>query len=117
MAPVPQFGTMIFRGLRSGRTYVKDVYVSDVLAALINWDAGAGAGATSPTDVVMEEPVALVDFSVVTGLTDTTKLQLVRNGVATGDMIRYSIHLTTLANRPALTIGFGPGRRIQALQR
>jgi len=115
-AATPQYGTMIFRG-RSGRTYVKDVYVSDVLVGLINIDGGSGAGTAAPTDWLPPEPVILEDFSVVTGLADTTKLQMTRDGVPTGDHLRYSIHLTTLANRPRLMIPFGARQKITAIQR
>lgn len=116
MVAAPQYSTFTFKG-RSGRTYIKDAYFSDVANAMVNWDAGAGASSTSPTDWVPNEPVMLVDFSVVTGLTDTTKVQLTRNGIATGDMLRYSIHLTTLAYRPQLRIPFNPGQRIQFIQK
>lgn len=117
MAATPQYGTMVFRGLRTGKTYVKDLYVSDVLAALITFDAGGGAGAATPTAWKAPEPLILVDYAQVTGTQDTTKLQVTRNGVPTGDMLRYSIHLTSLNNRPALSIGFGQGVDVGAIQR
>ena len=117
MAATPQYGTMTFRGLRTGRTYVKDIYLSDVNAALINFDGGAGAGSTSPTDWIPPEPCVLSDYSQVTGTADTTKLQLTRNSIPTGDMLRYAIHLTTLANRPSLMIGYGRGTKVAAIQR
>ena len=115
MVAAPQYGTLIFRG-QSGRTYVKDVYFSDVANASARFDAGAGAGASSETFVTFKEAVTLVDFSVVTGLTDTTKLRLTQDNVPKGDILRYSIHLTTLNNRPQLVIGFAPGTRISAVQ-
>lgn len=116
MVATPQYGTMLFRGMRSMRTYVKDVYVSDVAGALVNFDGGAGASASSPTEWTPPEPVILQDWSVVTGLADTTKLQIARNGIPSGDMLRHAIHLTTLNNRPALTIGFRGGTRVTAIQ-
>lgn len=115
MAATPQSGSMIFMG-RSGRMYSKDVYVSDVAAALINMDSGAGASATSEKFWTPPEPVLLNDFSLVTGTADTTKLQVTRNGVPTGDILRYAIHLTTLNNRPRLNIPFIPGDKVGALQ-
>lgn len=117
MTATPQYGTMVFIGARTKMSYIKDIYISDVLNALINWDGGAGASATSPQDWTPPEPVILRDFSVVTGTADTTKLQLTRNGLSTGDFLRYVIHLTSLALRPSLSIVFGAMGKIQAIQR
>lgn len=116
MVAAPQYATMLFRGM-SGRTYAKDVYLSDTNNALANFDAGAGASATSATDITFPEPVVLEDYSQVTGMTDTTKVQLVRDNVPTGDMLRYAIHLTTLANRPKLRIGIKQGTRLTMIQK
>lgn len=118
MAATPQSGTMVFVGLLSKRTYVKDVYLSDVANALIRWDGGAGgAGAATPDHWRPREPVLLVDYSQVTGTADTTKLEMVRDSQSTGDILRYTVHLTTLSNRPRLSIGFRAGQDIQAVQR
>jgi len=106
---------MIFRG-RSGRNYSKDIYLSDVVAGLANWDSGGGAAATSETSWTPPEPVMLVDYAMVTGMTDTTKIQITRNSVPTGDVLRYTVHLTSLATRPMLRIPFMTGDRISANQ-
>jgi len=117
MAATPQYGTMVFRGLQSKKSYVKDIYLSDVNSALINWDGGAGAGATSPQDWTPPEPVVLIDYAQVTGTVDTTKMQVTRDGVPTGDILRYSIHLTTLNNRPRLATVFGARQKVACIQR
>jgi hypothetical protein len=111
----PQYAAFQFRGA-SGRVYSKDAYLSDVVAGLVNWDSGQGAGATSETFWTPPENVVLVDYSQVTGLTDTTKIALTRNGVNTGDILRYTIHLTTLAYRPVLRTAFPAGSKISAIQ-
>lgn len=116
MAATPQYGTFSFQGLASGKTYTKDAYVSDVANARINLDDGAGASSTSENYWRVPEPVVLRDFSIVTGTADTTKLQMTRNGVPTGDILRYSIHLTTLAFRPNIMIGFAMGDDFSAIQ-
>lgn len=113
----PESGTMTFVGLISRRTYVKDVYISDVANALINFDGGTGgAGATTPTHWRPREPVILRDFAIVTGTADTTKIEMVRDSARTGDVLRYVPHLTTNALRPPLSIGFRAGQDIQAVQ-
>ncbi len=116
MAATPQFGTMIFRGLRSGMTYTKDVYLSDVNAAPIRFDSGGGASATSETSWTPPEPVMLIDYAQVTGTVDTTKIAMTRNGQNTGDILRYTIHLTSLATRPSLAIPFPGASKIAANQ-
>jgi len=115
MVAAPQYAAMKFVGA-SRRTYSKDVYFSDVAAGQIRFDAGAGAGAATPEEWQAPEPVSLVDFSVVTGLTDTTKAQITRNSVPSGDILRYTIHLTSLPLRPILNIPFAKGDRISAIQ-
>jgi hypothetical protein len=114
MAATPKYGTMVFTGRL--KTYHKEVYVSDVANAAIRFDGGGGAGASSPTELTFGEPVILIDYSQVTGTAETTKIQLTRNGVPTGDILRYEIHLTSLNNRPRLAIGIAAGVRFSANQ-
>lgn len=115
MAATPQYAQFIFIG-RSGKTYCVDAYVSDVNAALINWDGGAGAGSASPTFWVAPESVILRDYSMVTGTADTEKIRLTANGRPTAHILRYVPHLTTNSNRPTLNIGFTKGTQIAAIQ-
>ena len=116
MAATPQYGAAIFYGLRSKVTYVKDIYLSDVAAALLRWDAGSGASATSETSWTPPEAVVLVDLAIRTGTADTKKIQLTRNGVPTGDMIRYAPHTDTIATRPRLNIPFRAGDKVAGIQ-
>lgn len=116
MSATPQKGSMVFVGM-SGMTYTKQVYISDVNNALLRWDAGAGAGSTSPQDWMPPEPVMLTDFSLVTGTVDTTSLQLVRNSIPTGDFLQYTLHLNTNPLRPQLRIPFGMNQRVQAIEK
>lgn len=110
-----QSGTMIFVG-QSGTTYSVDLYASDVAGALVNWDGGGGSGSSSPTFWIPPENVTLIDFSVVTGLTDTTRGRLTVNGKPLQSIIRWALHLTTLNNRPRLSIGFARGSQVSIIQ-
>lgn len=116
MAATPQYGTMVFKGVETGKTYVVDIYVSDVNAALINFDGGAGAGSSSPTYKRFPEDVILVDYSQVTGTADTEKIRVVVNGAPTQHLLRYGVHLTSLNNRPGLRIGIRAGSELSAIQ-
>ena len=115
MVAAPQLGTMTFVGA-SGQHYSKDVYLSDVVAGVINWSAGGAAGVGTLDHWTPQEPVRMVDFSVLTGLTDTECLQITRAGNPTGDVLRYANHLNTLNSRPIPNIPFGPGQEVGANQ-
>lgn len=117
MAATPQYAIFTFTGLRTRKTYSVDAYVSDVAGALVRFDAGDGSSTTSPNFFVPPEPMVLTDLAIVTGTQDTTKLQLTKNGKATGDFLRYTMHLTSLARRPSLAIGVNAGSAFRAIQR
>lgn len=116
MAAAPQYATFIFIGRRTGEAYVVDAYLSDVANALVNWDSGVGASSTSEQEWIAPELVTLSDFSIPTGMTDTTKIQLNRNGVSTGKYIRFANHLNTLNNRPYLGTSYAAGHKVSAIQ-
>jgi hypothetical protein len=113
----PQFGSMTFVGLASGKTYNVDIYHSDVVDGLINFDGGAGSSATSPDSWSAPEAVILSDYTIITGMTDTTKLQILKNNQPTGGFLRFSLWLNTLQNRPALRLGYLAGQEIRCLQK
>lgn len=115
MAATPQYGFMKFKGM-SGRTYIKDVYASDVANALVNFDSGAGAGSSSETFWTPPEPVVLTDFGIHTGMVDTTAIRITKNGVPSGDTLRYAAHLDTSTGRPGLVIGCAASVKVSAIQ-
>lgn len=116
MVAAPQYAVFKFVGA-SGRTYNVDAYLSDVANALVRFDGGAGASTTSPEYWQPPEPVVLVDFAIVTGMTDTTKIQITRGGQPTQDHLRFSMHVQTLAARPSIAVGFTPQGVIRAIQK
>jgi len=116
MVATPQYGSMFFVGLKTGKTYATDIYVSDVAGGKITFDEGAGAGASTADFITFNEPVRLVGFSVITGTADTEKIRIVAGGSPTRHVLRYALFLTTLSNRPQLNINFQAGQRISAFQ-
>ena len=100
----------------SGKGYSIDCYVSDVSGASLTFDSGGGAGASSESFWKAPEDVVLVDFSIVTGLTDTTFSRLTVNGRPLGQIIRWANHLNTLATRPRLNVGFAAGVNVSGIQ-
>lgn len=119
MAATPQYGTMVFTGVtgRIPRVYNVDIYVSDVAEAAVRFDGGGGAGSSSPDSFTPPEPVILIDFAIVTGTQDTTKIQILRNNQPTGDFLRYTQHLTTSAMRSPVRLGFDKGTQVRAIQK
>lgn len=115
MAATPQSGTLFAVGL-TGNNYSIDIYVSDVAGAPLRFDGGAGAGANSPDFYSFPEPVIVTDISLVTGLVDTSRIRITANGAPTPSIIRYALHLTTIATRPALSIKLRAGTRLGAIQ-
>jgi hypothetical protein len=114
MAATPKNATCVFRG-SSGQSYIKDMYNPDVAGSLVTWDAGAGSGSGTPNFLTFDEPVILEDMATVTGILDTTRLRIVGNNNPTGQVIRWSQMLDSLANRPKLNIAFKAGTRIQMI--
>ena len=117
MVAAPQYGTAVLKGLRSGRIYNVDVYHSDVVDGLANFDGGGGASATSPTSFTLPEDCILADVSIVTGMTDTTKVQVLRGNQPTGDFLRFSQHLTTSPARSPIQLGFKQGVELRCIQK
>ncbi|MBA7543927.1 hypothetical protein ES705_36271 [subsurface metagenome] len=95
-------GTATFIG-RSGRSYVKDMYLSDTVDTPVNFDSGGGASATSKDEVSFPEDVYLADLAVVTGAAQT-KLHVLLDNTSTGNFLRHTLHLNTLAFRPQMRL-------------
>ena len=116
MTATPRYGTAMFRGRQTGQLYPTDVYISDVAGAKLRWDGGSGAGAASDDFVTFNEPVVLEDFAMLTGTADTEKWRATANSKPLPHIIRYSVHLNTLATRPKLNIPFLVNTRISGFQ-
>lgn len=119
MAADPKYGTIYARGIKSGAVYATDFYYSDVAAALLTFDGGAGAGANSPNFYTFPEDVIIYDLSIDAGAAATyaaTNLRLTGDGRPSPSIIRVKNHLNTLNNRPPLGIKVRAGTRITAIQ-
>lgn len=116
MAAAPKTGSMNWVGARSGRAYNLSVYVSDVAAAPVRFSQDGAAGAGTPDFWIAPEDVILADFSIPTGLTDTTVLKFFTNDTPTGQVIQDANHVNTLATRARLGFGARAGRKITFIQ-
>lgn len=117
MAATPQRAAFSFKGLKTGTAYNIDAYVSDVAAATVRFNPTGTAGTGSPEYWRAPEDVVLVDYAMVTGTADTTSVTLTQDGaLRNGTVLRYTVFLTSLNNRPALAIPFPAGALVGALQ-
>ena len=117
MGVTPTYGTFTFIGMRSQRIYNVDSYIADVADALIHFDGGAGASATSPTSFTAPEDLLLTDVSFKTGPTVIFKLQILRNNQPTGDFLRLTAHLDTSPARSPVRLGFVRGTEVRAIEK
>jgi len=114
MAAAPQYGTLT---ITDGSTSIAvDVYLSDVANAAVNFDSGISASATSETFYKCPINGKITDFSILTGMTDTTCMRVTINGSPTKSVVRYNSHLNTLSQRPSLNIPVAAGENIGFVQ-
>lgn len=114
MAAAPQRATLTIA--TGGGNISVDVYCSDVANALCNFDSGQGAGTGSETFYKSPVSGSIVDFSILTGMTDTTLGRVTVDGSNTKSSIRWANHLNSLSFRPALNIPIIAGENLGILQ-
>jgi len=114
MVAAPQYGTMTI--VAGGATKQIELYISDVNAAMVNFDGGGGAGTTSPDYFIMPVAGAIVDFAIKTGLTDTEKVRILLDGMDVGYTVRYIQFLDSLAKHPSVLVPVRAGRAIRLKQ-
>lgn len=114
MAAAPQYGTMTV--LAGGIRTPIDIYISDVVDAAVRFDNGRGAGAATPDYFTAPTDLAIVDISVPTGLTDTTKIQPTVNNKTIGAVVRYANQLNTLAYRVPMNLRVFRGQTLRFIQ-
>jgi len=113
----PTTGTMMLRGLASGKSYAVDTYIADVSNSAVRFDSGSGASATSLQYWKVPEDCVLYDMSLATGPTVIFKLVLTSDGaVIPGINLRIANFLNTLAFRPTLAVGFKRGSNLGAIE-
>ena len=108
-------GTAVFYGVRSKKSYVVDMYLSDTVNTGVNFSTGGAALATTPEYWMAPEDVILGDISVVTGAAQT-RLQVLRDNTPEGSVLAHALHLSTLASRLRLSIGFRRGSTMGLIQ-
>lgn len=109
-----QYGAMTLI-LANGVTRIVDLYCDDTATNPVRFDGGGGASATSPTSYTAPQNCMIADV-ILAAATGQTKTQVNRNNAATGDILRNSVHLASVATRPALRIPYNAGNLITMTQ-
>lgn len=117
MAAAPKNLAMTIRNDSNGQIVQYDGYVSDVVGAFVKWAKAGTAAATSTDFITLGFPGTLVDISVPTGLTDTTKVLVWANdAIQPGTQIVYSQIVNTLTTRSFPSLKIGPNTKLQLNQ-
>jgi hypothetical protein len=96
---------------KNGATKSINGYVSDVVGAPVTLSLAGKAGTADLTFITLQECV-LEDYSQTTGPTVMGFLQVLVNGVATGDVLDIVPHVSTNPQRPKLAIPIPAGARL-----
>ena len=115
MAATPKGAIFEFRDTK-GATKSVSGYVSDVAAAFVTLDQATTASASSLNFISFPFPVYLTGYRQITGTADTTQLQVLVNGVPTGDILNYVVHVSTNSLPPQFRILVPAGARLQFKQ-
>ena len=116
MAAAAQFSTFTLQG-SDGTVYNVDTYASDVANARCNFDGGNGASSSSLTYWVCPQQCTVLDFSIKTGMTDTTQIVLLANSAQIPNVkLRYANFLNTLTTRPPIRVTLKAGTQFSAIQ-
>ena len=99
---------------KSGRTYGINGYTADTAGVINTFSANTAAVAGSLPYWVPPEDVVLIDFSIVTGMTQTTQVLTENGAVKNGTLMNVTSHLNTNSNRPKLSVPFKAGTLIGA---
>ncbi len=109
-------GTMILRGLRTGREYSYSYYVSDVAAAYATFSTTGLAAAGSQTFIIAPEDCIIKDIAIHTGTTAAVAILPQVNDQNVGAQITFLQILDTLATRTFPQLAFKGGAKVAMVQ-
>lgn len=110
--------TLTFRNdARPAQIVQYDLYLSDVANAFGKWSKAGTATSTSTDFIQLGFNGTLVDVSVPTGLTDTTKLiTWINDAVVPGTQINYAQVVNTLPSRSFPPLKIAANAKLQFVQ-
>jgi len=105
-----------FRINVNGRIKCVSAYASDAAAVLVKFDESKIAVAGSNDKIVLPNGGTLVDVCMTSDLATPTHIQLLVNGVPTGDILDVTAHLASVVTRPNPVLAIPAGAQLQAMQ-
>lgn len=109
-------GTLVLKGLRTGKTYVIDVYIPDATATLLTFNPSGLAGTASPSTYRVSEDCLIIDIATATAPTAVGGAFNINGNVVAGGAFRWATQLSTNPNRNLLAIPVRSGDFIGATQ-
>ena len=109
-------GTLLLRGMKSGKSYTIDLYVPDATATYLTFNGNGLAGTTTPDNYRVPEDVVIEDISVAVAPTAVGATLIVNSAKINGAAIRWGNQLASLNNRTKLALGLRQGDIIQLQQ-
>lgn len=106
---------LVFGSRGTSVTLEKDIYLDDTAGNMVRWDNGAGASATSDTNFNVPADCKIVDICIASA-TGQTKTQVNVNNQPTGNMLRNSLHLSTITSRPPMRIPLFKDQKLSLIQ-
>ena len=111
-----QNGTIVLKGLKTGKTYFLSAYFPDATATALTFNPAGLAGSTSPADYRAPEDCVLTDYSLTAAPTAVGMVLKVNGALVNGGAFMHAQQLAANPNRPKIQIGIKGGDFISALQ-
>ncbi len=109
-------GQLTAIGTKTGQQYLIQLYQPDAVATKFTFNPSGLAGATSPPTYRFPEDVVIRDMSIVTGATATGGIMEINGALLNGTAMDWTVHLSTLPQRPMLNIPVRGGDDFSILQ-
>lgn len=109
-------GSLILQGLRTGKTYVIDVYIPDATGTLLTFNPSGLAASTSSTTYRAAEDCIISDIATAAAPTAVGGSFTLNGNVQAGAAFRWATQLSTNPNRAKLAIPVKSGDFVGAIQ-
>lgn len=109
-------GTLIVLGLRTGKTYVVDVYIPDATGTQLTFNPSGLAGTASSTTYRAPEDAIITDIATAAAPTAVGFSTTINGNAVAGGAVRWATQLSTNPNRAKLAIPVKSGDFIGAVQ-
>jgi len=111
-----QNGTLVIRGMKTGKNYFVDVYHPDATGTRLTFNPSGSAASTSKDTYKFYEDCVIVDMTLATAPTATGVSLQVDGATINGGSLRYANQLAALPNRIPINIAVRQGQELGGLQ-